>query len=128
MKEGSKDRVLLQKLGQNMREIDKDVWVNAVINKVDKCENIVIDDLRLPNEWYALKSKNFTIIRLVIKPTTQLERIKELYPNDWEVHVERLEHITEIALKNYDADYTLECDNLEDLETKLSNILKDIVN
>ena len=124
-----KNRSLLQNLGQKMKEIDHNVWVNAVVNKInkmDKNENIIIDDLRFPNEWEALKSLGFIIIRLKVEPSIQIERIKKTYPDNWGVHLERLEHITEIALKNYYADYTLESNDHDILYNSLVKIVKSI--
>ena len=38
-----------------MREIDNDVWAKSTILRVNKLENVIIDDLRFPNELHLLK-------------------------------------------------------------------------
>ena len=118
-----KDRALLQDLGQKLREIDSDVWCNVVINKVPNFSSIVIDDLRFPNEWKALKENGFVIVKLWIDRDTQIKRIKETYPDTWTEHVDRLENISETALDNYKADYNIKSTDLE----YMTNCIKEIV-
>ena len=48
-----KDRTLLTSIGQKMREIDKDVWVNYVIQQCKDVEYCLVDDLRYQNEYEA---------------------------------------------------------------------------
>jgi len=65
---GQKPRKLLQDLGMKMRELDQDVWVNYVLRIVHilpKESNIVIDDLRFMNEYKALKSEGFFVVRIL---------------------------------------------------------------
>ena len=46
----TKNRQLLQSIGTKMREIDKDIWAKSTIERSKKLQNIIIDDLRYPNE------------------------------------------------------------------------------
>lgn len=77
--EQGKPRKLLQDLGQKMREIDPDVWVDHVVRKVeaDGAKRIVITDLRQPNEYEALRNAGFYIIKLNVDLDTQLDRVEE---------------------------------------------------
>ena len=45
-----KDRTLLIKIADKMREIDKDVWAKYVINLTNQNNYCIIDDLRFQNE------------------------------------------------------------------------------
>ena len=90
-----KDRKLIQDFAEKMREIDKDIWVKKVQDKIQNKENIVIDDLRFLNEYKMLKTHNFFIVKLKISKETQIQRIKQLYVQDAEEHIERLNHISE---------------------------------
>jgi Holliday junction resolvase len=76
-----KDRTLLQALGHGLRQIDPLVWVKYTINKFDENETdfVVIDDLRYPNEYEALKRLGFTIVKLVgrQKPMTEAQKAHE---------------------------------------------------
>ena len=78
-----------------MREIDKDIWVKKVQDKIQNKENIINDDLRFLNEYKMLKTHNFFIVKLKISKETQIQRIKQLYVQDAEEHIERLNHISE---------------------------------
>ena len=64
---GEKPQQLIQELGAKMREIDRDVWVKYVMKRVEKLPketDIVIDDLHFTNEYNAVKSLGFLVVRL----------------------------------------------------------------
>tara|TARA_X000000368_G_scaffold338298_1_gene276243 strand:+ start:786 stop:1304 length:519 start_codon:yes stop_codon:yes gene_type:complete len=90
-----KDRKLIQDFAEKMREIDEDIWVKKVQDKIQNKEDIVIDDLRFLNEYKMLKANKFFIVKLKISKETQIQRIKQLYVQDAEEHIERLNHISE---------------------------------
>lgn len=57
-------RLILQRLGATMREIDSDFWVKQWKNAVDRAISMgytkfCVSDLRYPNEYKALKSFNW---------------------------------------------------------------------
>ena len=93
-----KDRKLLQDFAQKMRDIDKDVWVNYTINKINTDNSkhtIIIDDLRFPNEKEKLIKEGFLLICLTIDKELQIERIKKTYPDTYKEHIDRLDDISE---------------------------------
>lgn len=90
-----KDRKLIQDFAEKMREIDQDIWVKKVEDKIKDKENIVIDDLRFLNEYKMLKDNNFFIVKLKISKETQIQRINQLYQENAKEHIERLNHISE---------------------------------
>jgi len=60
-------RHVLQMVGQMMRKVESNVWVDLVLNKVNKMNpltNIVLDDLRYLNEFFALRNNRFILIRV----------------------------------------------------------------
>jgi len=64
---GEKPQELIQALREKLREIDPDVWVKYVTRKIEtlpKDADIVIDDLHFPNEYEAVKSLGFLVVRL----------------------------------------------------------------
>lgn len=85
---GVKPRAQLQQLGQLARQFDPDVWVKPLAAKVfqltagndirERQVSVVIDDLRQPNEYEWCKANGFTIVRIVIDPGAQKERIEAL--------------------------------------------------
>jgi len=90
-----KDRSLLTSIGQKMREINKDVWVNYVINQCKDVEYCLVDDLRYQNEYEALVKNGFKIIQLNISDELQEYRIRNIYPNNYEDHLNNRNHPSE---------------------------------
>jgi len=65
--ETGKPQDLIQALHEKMREIDPDVWIKYVTRKIEmlpKDADIVIDDLRHRNDYVAVKSLGFLVVRL----------------------------------------------------------------
>lgn len=88
-----KDRTLLIDLATKMREIDSNVWINVIMNKIKVNSYVIIDDLRLTNEYQAIKEKQFDLIIKLDTDKDILEnRIKTLYKNDWKVHLDAIEN------------------------------------
>ena len=91
-----KDRELLQKVGVAMREIRNNVWVDYLVTSVAPEANIVVTDLRFPNEFEALKAKGAFLIRLEVPQQVRVARYRELYKK--EPTEEQLTHESETAL------------------------------
>jgi len=65
--EKGKPQDLIQALHEKLREIDPDVWIKYVTRKIEmlpKDADIVIDDLRWRNDYVAVKSLGFLVVRL----------------------------------------------------------------
>jgi hypothetical protein len=90
-----KDRTLLTSIGQKMREIDKDVWVNYVIQQCKDVEYCLVDDLRYQNEYEALVKNGFKIIQLNISDELQESRIKQVYLDNYLDHLKNRNHASE---------------------------------
>ena len=119
-----KDRKLLQDFAQKMREIDIDVWVKYTMNKINNSENanIIVDDLRFPNELVYLQNAGFTIIRLIVDKPLQIQRIRETYPDSYNEHIDRLDDISESHIDRMDIKNTIHV-NLEN-QNYLTNIVE----
>lgn len=108
-----KDRRLLQEVGQFMRRFDENVWVKATLQRVYAenlsfgalSKNIVISDVRQPNEFSHLRELGFTMVRVTARDEVRLERLKErgdVYrPED-------LSHETESYVDHFEVDYEIE--------------------
>ena len=90
-----KDRPLLTSLGQKMREIDSEVWINYVIKQCSDIEFCLVDDLRYQNEYEALVKNGFKIIQLEVSDELQEKRIREIYPDNFEDHLSARTHLSE---------------------------------
>lgn len=102
----NKPRKLLQQLGQGMRAIDPNVWVNRLMATVAETEgNIVVTDLRQPNEFNALREAGFFIIRI----ESSIEaRIARAQANGDKFNYNDLLHETEKHVSGFDVDYVIE--------------------
>lgn len=101
-------RKFLQDLGLGARtHIDDSVWVQAALR--NRARNIAFSDCRFPNEWAAVKAGNGVMIR-VERPG---------YEGDG--------HISERALDEFEADFTLVNDgSLDDLANGVRAVLAHI--
>lgn len=96
-----KDRSLLTSIGSKMRDIDPEVWINYVINQSKDKSHCIVDDLRYQNEYEALHRNGYKIIQLVVDPKVQEKRIKEVYPDNYQDHLDNRNHISEINEFNW---------------------------
>ena len=108
--EGYKDRVAYQKIGDGARrQLYEDVWIDTVLNEIGVHEGInelengnegfvnhfIIDDVRYHNEVLKLRDNGWITVKIHIEEELQIERLKERYPNDWQVHVNARHHPSE---------------------------------
>lgn len=106
-----KDRDILQPLGQRIRQMDEDAWSNLAIRRMQEAglgvsgKLFVIDDLRFPNEYHALRTEGFIVVR--IEARTEL-RIVRLQNNGKLQNAEQLGDISETALDDAEFDYVIE--------------------
>ena len=118
-----KDRELLQEFAEKCKEIDKDVWVKYLERCVIKeTGNIVVDDLRFPNEHLLLKRYGFTIITLNLDKNIQTKRIKETYPDTYEEHLNRADHISESMFDYLPYDYKIDVNDNIDVLNKIEEL------
>ncbi len=92
-----KDRQLLQAIGESMRKINPDVWINYAIKRARDHKYVIIDDVRYENEISALKREGFTIIYLDIDRDTQLLRLQDTYGDNYQHHANGDHHESERA-------------------------------
>ena len=119
-----KDRVLLQQIGTKMREINPDVFVYYVIQETRGKQFCLLDDARYHNEIINLKKNGWILVKLSISPELQLKRLKDVYPDTWETHLERTNHESETQQDSIDPDlidYTIDV-NRTDVKAMLKHI------
>ena len=107
-KNGNKPREILQNVGKCMRSIDYDVWVKALDRKIKqynavtnmyeiKEDNLVITDVRYPNEVGYLIDNGFTIVQIFVDRSILEERCKATDPN---FNPMQLDHESEFMASN----------------------------
>jgi|TARA_B110000967_G_C18529791_1_gene385284 cytidylate kinase len=96
---GGKDRSLLINIADKMREIDEDVWAKYIVKQTEHKTFCIIDDLRFQNELKYLD--DWKIICLTTPLNVRKERIKELYPDNYEDHYKNMRHLSETGVLNF---------------------------
>jgi dephospho-CoA kinase len=89
-----KDRSLLVNIATNMKSIDPDVWIKHTMNTI-KSEHCIIDDVRHQNELDYLIKHGWYIIYLYVDDITQKQRIKKIYPDTYQDHLQNRQDISE---------------------------------
>lgn len=90
----NKDRSLLINIAKKMKSIDQDVWIKSLIKNIDS-DYCIIDDVRHQNELDYLIKNNWFIIHLNIDRHNQHLRIKKLYPDNYQDHINNKNDISE---------------------------------
>ena len=99
--DNGKPREHYQFIGQAFRQLDPDIWVNRALGKVNRFleenpnANIVITDVRQPNEAKALRAAGFLLVKVESYSSISLDRI--LKENDT-FNPESLKHETEVLV------------------------------
>lgn len=129
-KDGKKPRKAIIDFAQGCRKIDKDVWVRHTLRHIlfevrdTATEYIIIDDLRQPNEYEALKAIGFNFIKVEADVSQRLERVKKLGDVGSE---ESLEDETERYIDTFNVDYVINNNgDSSDAYEEFERILKDL--
>lgn len=101
-------KAIAQRLDAPFREIELDVWVNAMQRKIDrlKPERVVVTDTRRWNEYERLKKRGYTFIRVEASIQTRLKRI-EARDGQGTLNERSFEHVTETEQDDFEAGYTI---------------------
>ena len=100
-----KDRKLLQDIGFKMREIRPTVWIDFLIDQIRGKDGVVVDDIRYPNEYEALKKEGFKMIRVVADRAICIKRLTE---RDGTAAIERLDDESETAMDDVEIENVLD--------------------
>lgn len=142
---GGKPRKHYQHIGQELRELNPDVWINYLLRNVESCKlsnsicqtssalksgdwsrkpfNVVVTDGRQFNEATKLKEKGFLIVRVTTPEELRIERMKALGDV---FTLEQLHHETELNVDLIQPDVELINDgSLQDLMVKVQQMLQD---
>ena len=116
--ESNKPRDFMQRLGDDMRKNDPNFLVSNMIKDITiyqkYVENVVISDVRMPNEIEEIKNSFENVYAFYI--VNQFGSSK--------LTIEQQSHITEVALEDYpDFDYIIANDDLSKLKEKVFAML-----
>lgn len=122
-----KPRALYQQFGQLCRSIDPDVWVRHLADNIaDTCpdDNVVIDDLRQPNEYAWARANGFIVVKIETHADIRKARLEQLgEPVDDAL----LSHETESHFADFTPDYVVPNDgDTVDLRANIAMLVADI--
>lgn len=103
---GIKDRETYIRVAQHLRELDKDIWVNCIKEKI-QCSSedyIFVGGVRQPNEYKALKEMGFVFIEIVADEGTRLKRCIETGDT---FEKKSLNNITENYMDSFESDFII---------------------
>lgn len=128
-KEG-KPRQALQQIGQLFRSFDQDVWINHLF-KSEKFagayhtkQNIIVTDIRQPNEVKRLKELGFLIIKVTADKEVRYLRAVEAGDN---FNTAMLQHETEELVNVCDFDISVDNSGTKgELEATVKQLIEDI--
>ena len=121
----SKPREHYQHIGQSLRQLNPDVWVNRLeqdyrtalfCNDIEPLSGYIITDVRQPNEVEWCKRNGFTLVKLVASSDVRRQRIIDCGDKFSE---EQFYHETESYVKQVAADYVINSNcSKEELQKK----------
>lgn len=143
---GTKPRALYQTFGQACRTVEDGIWIRKCFDAIDwrakdtAAYNVslrinaphiprrpfraVISDVRQPNEFLALQSAGYTLIRIEAPDGLRIERA--VNSGDTFAYAD-LMHGTETALDGYAADFTVVNDGtLDELYAQIDEIMESL--
>ena len=120
--EGGKPRRHYQFIGQQLRVLNEDVWINYLLKKAEVIEgNIVVTDGRQLNEAKRLKEEGYLIVRVTTNSDIRLARMKALGDV---FNAEDLEHETELNVDLISTDVEIfNNGTLEELKDNIQNLV-----
>jgi hypothetical protein len=122
-----KPRALYQQFGQLCRSIDPDVWVRHLAESIEATcpdDNVVIDDLRQPNEYAWARANGFIVVKVETHADIRKARLEQLgEPVDDAL----LTHETETHFADFYPDYVIPNDgDTVDLRANIAMLVKEI--
>lgn len=117
-----KDRNLLQQIGQSMRKIDNDIWVNYAFRVADNYENVVISDCRQENEFLMGMLKDYVPIRVNADLDKRIERL--ISRDGLTPDIKLFEHKAETGADNFMYNEIDNNGTVEELYEKIDDLMK----
>lgn len=133
--ENGKPRFHYLHIGQELRKLNPDVWVNSLLKRVEEIRlqnllingdstSFVVTDGRQHNEAIKLKEQGYTIVLVETDETTRIERMIQAGDN---FSMEMLRHDTELQVDLIDPDYIINNNGtLEDLLLKVRELVNEL--
>ena len=133
-----KPRYLYQQIGQDMRNLDPDVWIKYTFRQIEEYERymdfnffdckVIITDTRQRNEVEKLRAAGYIIVKIEADEKIRLERMKaagDILPDDDFQLYQLLNHETEFYSDSVVPDILVKNEGtLEDLRKKAEGVIR----
>ncbi len=117
----TKDRGLLQKIGEKMREINSNVWVDYTFKRANESEKTAISDLRRKNEINTAFMHGYFPVRIVAKRELAIERIIK---RDGHCDISLLDNESETGTRELPMYEITNNGDFEDLHRKIDKLVE----
>lgn len=133
--DNGKPRYHYQFIGQQLRKLNPDVWINDMIRRSEyiriqnliyrgEITNFVVADGRQRNEVKKLREQGYTNVVMETDETIRIERMRQLGDK---FSLEMLRHETELEVARIEPDYIINNNGtLEDLKIKVRELLNEL--
>ncbi len=101
----ARGRYMLQQLAEHLRAVDNQVWVRYLVSRLPASGNVVVSDVRYPNEYSTLERLGFHLVRM-IQDRPEQERLLALHYSG--IPLALLDDYSETALDKYTFAYYIE--------------------
>ncbi|MFI6861307.1 hypothetical protein ACIBKZ_15630 [Streptomyces sp. NPDC050421] len=95
-------RRTLQRMGQGVRDLDEDFWLNVTLDRVTVADTwnlpVVVSDVRYRNEADALRNRGFLLVRITRPPVARSMNLAQ---------IQAAKHASETELDDYATDLTV---------------------
>jgi len=126
-----KPREALQHIGQSLRQLKPDVWIDYLFNSNAykwselSGENIFVTDVRQPNEALRLQEQGFKIIKVTASEDVRIQRA---IANGDNFTPEMFNHETEKAIQLCTYDYLIDNSySIDVLEETVRGIIEEVI-
>lgn len=123
------DRELLQWLGTDVvRQRDPEAWCRLAMKEMDRHNMgggaaILVDDCRFPNEYWALKERDFTFVRIDAEQAIRVDRLRRMGKL---TDLAQLDHESEQHWPTFEVDHTItnHTDDFDAFYTKVDAVVR----
>lgn len=99
-------REVLQKLGESVKDFDRDMWLKWMLNDTEYMPgSLVMDDTRLPFEVDTLRERGWLIVKLEVPDLVRMDRYMDChgtYPT-----LNEMNHVSETSIDDIQPDFVV---------------------
>lgn len=121
------DREVLQRVGQGVRDLCPDFWVNLAVYKLYKGGRDgpwVVDDCRYFNEYYKLLDNDFYVVRVTAPTDVRVERLIANGKNGGDLNAQSEVELDDVVVHHTLSNPDDDAERLERQVVRLMNLVR----